>query len=1120
MIVPVLVQCHRYLVVFAMVLVWSTGYIGSYSCRLYHGVAAEHIASADCGQEGAAVFRNTAGHLVDMAAGTEVSHSRRRWLLSDHEPKLTLINPPESRRVYSDSDGREDSSPRSVLGSLGTWKVASPSKDRWVSMDIGCVRRVYHILLQCGDLHRSFSGWVTRLRVECATSEHAWHSLGELPTGCGSKPLFEHRLTLRSPVWTRFVRLTPIEWKVAAALSTGEDLEPYISMRAAVLVSDERQLIAEGVRSTMSGPLSTDVTAPSACVDQPLMQRRRELLHASSRTCCLFNLSRGVDFASAAPLRIDRRLTGVVHLLPAQDAATSAARPPIAALRPGCRRGDCVLLEKGRMGVVTDVDADGRCTCLINTNSTHTQSIAGATPAAIIGEFDWNSRSFCMDDGPSPPAWAVNALGEGRSVVDVEVSLASRLHFNDEWLVADGWMDTDETCVVEVAPCSGSQHPTFHLTLRPTALAYAPSVGSRLALASPKKAQEACGTAVGLDATGSVVVAVDNTPGKAFIRWAASTQGKSARGILHPLVVDPRPTTAVIAPSIVHEPGTRIVVLHEGALVDVSVVAWAGARCGNRHDVQMSGSGECRAFDLNVLNHAVQRFTSAAAFDRVRAAYISNVIEHGKWVEDAITGRVLRIEDQLLAVTMASGEEAVQMSVADAAPEDLVWSLGANLDEGDRVRRDGRFGTVGFRNEDRVRVLPGSTEQSFRRYFCGRNHAGGICGGEKRDGSSPPCHACRRFVEENLPMLTNRAANTRLVNVEYDASDVAEGGASSMDEVDGKARRELLLAHELEKASPICGVHREEWNGCAFRNGDVVVVERGQVTHATTHKTVPLQHSYKPLPLSPLLNARSSTVEITQGHVAKRVHGKGGCVMGMEPLAFVNGEASFEVVIKRQSGSGNEGLEVGVTTTEPKDVSMTHRGYAASHAPSWFSSDSGSLWTHGRSHYEAGQWEHTRPTALAAGDVVMVTVTQAGALEISCNGVVQVRWSAKIPTDKPLYPLFGLRAPLLTIAVRQRDSALDNLPKRRITLRGIEGRCGEVIDLTKHGRPRLPAAFVNVRSLTDIRSLFPLLFSPWQRREQGHMGAQPILIRAAPGTGKTWAVMQCALFAAWAPRFA
>jgi hypothetical protein len=57
----------------------------------------------------------------------------------------------------------------------------------------------------------------------------------------------------------------------------------------------------------------------------------------------------------------------------------------------------------------------------------------------------------------------------------------------------------------------------------------------------------------------------------------------------------------------------------------------------------------------------------------------------------------------------------------------------------------------------------------------------------------------------------------------------------------------------------------------------------------------------------------------------------------------------------RYSGGGDEGLEVGVTTTKPEDIELSTRGYAASVSPSWFSSDSGSLWINGHPLYHHGQ---------------------------------------------------------------------------------------------------------------------------------------------------------------------
>eukprot|EP00966_Prymnesium_polylepis_P180818 4187902-Prymnesium_polylepis.1 len=55
---------------------------------------------------------------------------------------------------------------------------------------------------------------------------------------------------------------------------------------------------------------------------------------------------------------------------------------------------------------------------------------------------------------------------------------------------------------------------------------------------------------------------------------------------------------------------------------------------------------------------------------------------------------------------------------------------------------------------------------------------------------------------------------------------------------------------------------------------------------------------------------------------------------------------------------------------------------------------------------------------------------------------------------------------------------------------------------------------MNVRAVSDIRSLYPLLLTPGQGRAYGRKESQPILVRAGPGTGKTWCVMQLLFFLA------
>ena len=192
--------------------------------------------------------------------------------------------------------------------------------------------------------------------------------------------------------------------------------------------------------------------------------------------------------------------------------------------------------------------------------------------------------------------------------------------------------------------------------------------------------------------------------------------------------------------------------------------------------------------------------------------------------------------------------------------------------------------------------------------------------------------------------------------------------------------------------------------------------------------------------------------------------------------------------------------------------------------PNWSSDDSGSLCINGV-YYDGepgngpneGQWKTTRPIELKRGDVVLVAVHVAGALEIHVNGIHQVTWhAAQVPTTSPLYALVSMRAPARAVALRQRDPELSQLPggARTLTLKGIEGRAGEMIDLSKHARPKYPATFANVRAVSDIRSLYPLLQAPGDGRVHGRKEAQPILLRAGPGTGKTWCIMQLLFFLA------
>ena len=89
-----------------------------------------------------------------------------------------------------------------MLGSKGEWKVVSHDHSRWFAVDLGSVRRVHAVVLQCGSLIHAFSGWVTRLKVAYSTEETPaeWTECREVLTGCGSDPMREHSAQFHVPV--------------------------------------------------------------------------------------------------------------------------------------------------------------------------------------------------------------------------------------------------------------------------------------------------------------------------------------------------------------------------------------------------------------------------------------------------------------------------------------------------------------------------------------------------------------------------------------------------------------------------------------------------------------------------------------------------------------------------------------------------------------------------------------------------------------------------------------------------------------------------------------------------------------------------------------------------------
>ena len=110
------------------------------------------------------------------------------------------------------------------------------------------------------------------------------------------------------------MKLTPVEWKIAGVISSGDNLEPRISMRAGVLASPE------------SATPFDQAPAPGFLPHAPLPE--------GGALRCVFNLSRGAVWcAGTAPP--DAALAGPVHL---RGASGSGATRLVGELRAG--KGD------------------------------------------------------------------------------------------------------------------------------------------------------------------------------------------------------------------------------------------------------------------------------------------------------------------------------------------------------------------------------------------------------------------------------------------------------------------------------------------------------------------------------------------------------------------------------------------------------------------------------------------------------------------------------------------------------------------------------------------------------------------------------------------------------------
>jgi hypothetical protein len=237
-------------------------------------------------------------------------------------------------------------------------------------------------------------------------------------------------------------------------------------------------------------------------------------------------------------------------------------------------------------------------------------------------------------------------LGRVKLAFDLNTTFLDRVEFPDEWMLAedyavhnDGWQGK---CDLELELVWGKEVAT--ITVQPW-LAYSASVGARIIVRKVSQPFGQC-------ATIQRVLQDD--------RCVARIDGHSkADGVQGETIVDLMPATVVLTTFPHYARGTKLLVIHDGMLVDASVIHWVGsteASEGSRHMILVRSPGSPAGMpgtqawhDLSPFNHtATSAAMDAAMYESRRARYCQFLTETESLVEDAITGNKLKIKDQLI----------------------------------------------------------------------------------------------------------------------------------------------------------------------------------------------------------------------------------------------------------------------------------------------------------------------------------------------------------------------------------------------------------------------------------------------------------------------------------------
>ena len=268
-------------------------------------------------------------------------------------------------------------------------------------------------------------------------------------------------------------------------------------------------------------------------------------------------------------------------------------------------------------------------------------------------------------------------VGRVKLAYTLSTPFLERVEFQNEWFVAedydltnDGWQSA---ATLELEIVWGKEVAT--LTVQPW-LAYSASIGARIIFRKMGASSGQCATVQRILNDDRIVARVDGF--------------SKDDGVKGEVIIDLQPANAVLTTFPHYPRDTALLLLHEKKLVDASVLHWVGGTNydeGSRHMINVKAledkTGSQVWHDLNQFNHvAVPPDVNSLTFEEHRARYCDYVQAHEDKVEDAITGNMLLIKDQLIFLALADipgGLAPPQYTAMHSVPDLVIEQMQPSL---------------------------------------------------------------------------------------------------------------------------------------------------------------------------------------------------------------------------------------------------------------------------------------------------------------------------------------------------------------------------------------------------------------------------------------------------------